>query len=79
MLHDLFKDPDTHTRYRSFSLIGSLLDDFDEWLEGRGYSPLTRQSYMIYCARIERYFQKRRVSTLGALSSEGFGKCRKFF
>jgi site-specific recombinase XerD len=79
MLHDLFKDPDTHTRYRSFSLFGTILDDFDEWLEGRGYSALTRQSYMIYCARIERYFQKRRVSTLGDLSSESFRKCRKYF
>lgn len=77
MLTDLFDE--VHAQYRSLPLLGSVLDDFDEWLAKQGYTFSTRQNYIIYCARIERYLWKRKVHLISDLSAETIAKCRRYF
>lgn len=77
MLNDLFVE--VANRYRSFRLLGTILDDFDDWLVKQGYAFGTRRNYIKFCAQIEKYFQKRRVYALADISTEDFRKCLRYF
>ncbi len=77
MLNDLFDE--VYKQYRSLPLLGSVLDDFDDWLGEQGYALGTRQNHITHCAHIEDYFWKRGVRRIAELSTEKFGTCRRYF
>ena len=77
MLNELFDE--SHSKYRSLSLLGPILDDFDDWLAIHGYAFSTRQNYIMDCAHIERYLEKRGVRTSTGISAELIGRCWRYF
>jgi site-specific recombinase XerD len=77
MLNDLFQK--SHDHHRSLPLLGSVLDDFDDWLFGQGYRYSTRQCYMLRCTAIEEYFWRRKQRSLSVLTPEKLGECWRFY
>jgi site-specific recombinase XerD len=73
MLNDLFQK--SHDHHRSLPLLGSVLDDFDDWLFGQGYRYSTRQCYVLRCTAIEKYFRRRKQCSLSALTPEKLREC----
>jgi integrase/recombinase XerD len=76
MLSELL--PKSHKQHRSLPILGSVLDDFDDWLVAQGYRFFTRQCYILRCTAIEHYFRKRHQRHLSALTSVDFRDCRRF-
>jgi integrase/recombinase XerD len=77
MLRDLF--PQSHGRHVALPLLGSLLNDFDEWLVAQGYQYCTRHSHVLRCTAIEKYFHQRAQHSLAALTQEDLRECRRHF
>ena len=77
MLTDLFQK--SHELHRSLPLLGPVLDDFDDWLVGRGYRHSTRECYLLRCTAIEAYFQRRKQCSISTLTSEKWHKCWRFY
>ena len=67
--------PTSYARHLSLPLLGSVLDDFDDWLVAQGYQFGTRQCYVLRCTAIEAYFHKRRQHSLATLTRESLRKC----
>jgi integrase/recombinase XerD len=76
MLSELL--PKSHNQHRSLPILGSVLDDFDDWLVAQGYRFFTRQCYILRCTAIERYFRKHHQHHLSGLTSEHFCNCQQF-
>ena len=68
MLSDLL--PQSHHRHAALPVLGSLLNDFDEWLVAQGYRYFTRQCYALRCTAIEEYFHQHAQNDLAALTLE---------
>ena len=77
MLNDLFQK--SHNHHRSLPLLGSVLDDFDDWLFGQGYRYATRQCYMLRCTEIDKYFRRRKLLSLSALTPEQLRECWRYY
>ena len=57
MLQELY--PNAYERYVALPLLGTVLDDFDNWLLAQGYRRNTRQLYIHRTVRIDKYLRKR--------------------
>jgi len=77
MLTDLL--PQSHHRHGALPLLGSLLNDFDEWLVAQGYRYFTRQCYVLRCTAIEKYFHQHAQDDLAALTPEDLRECWRYF
>jgi integrase/recombinase XerD len=77
MLTDLL--PQSHHRHGALPLLGSLLNDFDEWLVAQGYRYFSRQSYVLRCTAIEEYFHQHAQDDLGALTPGDLRECWRYF
>lgn len=77
MLRDLF--PQSHCRHVAQPLLGSLLNDFDEWLVAQGYQYCTRHCHVRRCTAIEKYFHQRAQHSLAALTQEDLRECQRHF
>ena len=77
MLTDLF--PKSYELHRSLPLLGSVLDDFDDWLVEHGYRHATRECYVLRCTAIERYLQRRKQRSISELTPEKLYECWRFF
>lgn len=77
MLTDLFQK--AHDLHRALPLLGPVLDDFDDWLVGQGYRHSTRESYLLRCTAIDKYFQRRRQRTITSLTLDQLDACWTFF
>jgi len=77
MLSDLL--PKSHRRHVALPVLGSLLDDFDEWLVAQGYRFSTRQCYILRCTAIEGYLHRHARDDLAALTLEDLSECRRHF
>lgn len=77
MLNDLFQK--SHDHHRSLPLLGSVLDDFDDWLYEQGYRYSTRQCYLLRCTAIEKYFRRCKQRSLAVLTPEKLHQCWAFF
>ncbi|MEC5409283.1 site-specific integrase [Paraburkholderia sp. MPAMCS5] len=71
--------PTSYARHLSLPLLGSVLDDFDDWLVAQGYRFGTRQCYVLRCTAIEAYFHKRRQRSFATLTRESLRKCWRYF
>jgi integrase/recombinase XerD len=67
--------PLSHQRHAALPVLGSLLNDFDEWLVAQGYRYFTRQSYVLRCTAIEEYFHQHAQNDLATLTLEDLRKC----
>jgi hypothetical protein len=77
MLSDLL--PLSHHRHAALPVLGSLLNDFDEWLVAQGYRYFTRQCYVLRCTAIEEYFHQHAQNDLAALTLEDLRECWRYF
>ena len=77
MISDLL--PKSYRRHVALPVLGSLLDDFDEWLVSQGYSYFTRQCYVLRCTAIEQYFHQHAQHNLATLRFEELDKCWRYF
>ena len=77
MLRDLFTQ--SHSRYVAQPLLGSLLNDFDEWLVAQGYQYCTRHCLVRRCTAIEKYFHQRAQHSLASLTQEDLRECQRHF
>jgi integrase/recombinase XerD len=71
--------PKTYENHRSLPLLGGTLEAFDDWLIAHGYQLNTRQSYVLRCTAIEKYFRRRGVHQLASLTPEKLQQCHRFF
>jgi integrase/recombinase XerD len=77
MLNDLFQK--SHAHHRAMPLLGSLLDDFDDWLFSQGYRYSTRQCYVLRCTAIANYFRRRGHGSLSGLTADKLYECWRFY
>jgi integrase/recombinase XerD len=77
MLRDLL--PKSHCRHVALPVLGSLLEDFDEWLVSQGYRHVTRQCYILRCTAIEEYFHHHAQHNLAKLTLEDLRGCWRYF
>jgi integrase/recombinase XerD len=71
--------PKSHSHHRRLSLLGPILDDFDDWLVSQGYCFFTRQCYVLRCTAIEEYFRRRHLRSLAELTLEKLHTCWQFY
>jgi integrase/recombinase XerD len=76
MLCDLL--PQSYPEHLSLPLLGSVLDEFDEWLVAQGYRFNSRQCYVLRCTAIEAYFHRRKQHSLAALTSKSLQRCWQY-
>jgi len=62
--------------YRSLPFLGPVLDGFDDWLLGRGYTLSTRRYYLSLLGSLERYLQDHSERKLHELTAEDWESCR---
>jgi integrase/recombinase XerD len=71
--------PTSYSRHLSLPFLGSVLDDFDDWLVAQGYRFPSRQCYILRCTTIDEYFRKRRQHRLASLTPESVRKCWQYY
>lgn len=76
MLFDLL--PQSFPEHLSHPLLGSVLDEFDEWLIAQGYQFNSRQCYVLRCTAIEAYFHRRKQHKLDALTPSSLRQCWQY-
>ena len=73
MLKDLF--PRAYSRYLALPILGTIMDDYVDWLCIRGYSWGTRRNHIKRSARIDQYFYKQGYRRLNQLTPEVLTSC----
>ena len=60
--------PKTFKRYLSLPLLGTTVEEFDNWLQQLGYPIRTRRYHITQTATIDDYFQKRGKDSVDKLT-----------
>ena len=68
MLKELY--PKAYSRYLALPLLGSMVDEFDDWLLAQGYRWNTRKPYIHQTATLDQFFRKRGRSQVTQLTRE---------
>lgn len=74
MLIELF--PKAHRRFSSLPLLGSIADDFTNWLQQQGYQRRTTRLYVRTLSRIDARIRQRGRSALSEVTREDLRACR---
>jgi site-specific recombinase XerD len=77
VLNDL--SPKDQLTLRALPLLGSIVDDFSDWLIAHEYRDRTRKRYLLRCAAIDRYFINHQHRALAELTAHQFRECRQFY
>jgi site-specific recombinase XerD len=77
VLNDL--SPKSQRTLRALPLLGSVVDDFSDWLIAHEYRDRTRRRYLLRCAAIDRYFVNRQHHVLSELTAHQFRECHQFY
>jgi len=77
MLCDLL--PKSYPEHLAHPLLGSVLDQFDDWLIAQGYRFNSRQCYVLRCTAIEAYFHRRKQHSLGSLTPRSLTRCWQYY
>lgn len=74
MLNELF--PKAHTRYSSLPILGSIADDFTNWLQAHGYRRGTTRLYVRRLPELDDVFQQHGWAELDHLTRQDLRSCR---
>ena len=74
MLNELF--PKAHKRYLSLPILGSIADDFTDWLQAQGYRRGTARVYMRILPALDHVFQEQSWVELPHLTRQDLRSCR---
>ena len=74
MLRSLF--PRAHRRYLSLPLLGSIVDDLDDWLASNGYTQLSRKSVIWDLPHVDAELRRRRIKKTPNLTRAVLHDCR---
>lgn len=77
MLKELY--PQAYHRYLALPLLGSVVDEFDNWLLAQGYCRNTRQPYIHQTATIDVYLRRQGNRELTELTSEDLRRCWQWY
>lgn len=71
--------PKTFKRYLSLPLLGTTVEEFDNWLQQLGYPIRTRRYHITQTATIDDYFQKRDKDSVDKLTWEDWERCWNWY
>jgi integrase/recombinase XerD len=74
MLNELF--PQTHKRYSSLPLLGSIADDFAGWLLQQGYQPGSARPYVRTLTYLDQVFRQQGRAEVHHLTCQDIRACR---
>lgn len=74
MLNALF--PKAHTRYSSLPILGSITDDFTDWLQAQGYCRGTARLYVRTLPDLDHVFQQQGWVEFHDLTCQALRSCR---
>lgn len=74
MLNELF--PKAHTRYSSLPILGSIADDFTDWLRAQGYCRGTARLYVRTLPDLDHVFQQQGWVESPELTRQDLRSCR---
>jgi site-specific recombinase XerD len=74
MLNELF--PKAHTRYASLPILGSIADDFTDWLRAQGYCRGTARLYVRTLPDLDHVFQQQGWVEIHELTRQAIRSCR---
>jgi len=77
MLNELI--PNACIKHRALPILGSLLEDFDDWLIGQGYGSVTRKCYVQRLTGVERYLYRRGARCSSDLTADRLAKAQRYF
>jgi len=67
--------PKAYSRYLALPLLGSMVDEFDDWLLAQGYRWNTRQPYIHKTAALDQFFRKQGRSQVAQLTRDDLAGC----
>jgi hypothetical protein len=77
MLTELY--PQAYPRYLALPLLGSVVDEFDNWLVAQGYRRNTRQPYIHQIATMDAHLRTQGRGPLAELMHDDLQRCWQWY